>query len=100
MCIRDRFGLDKGGATFFKTLATGGILSKVGSNLKVIRGSKNDNQQNTPEVPNYMPSGENTVDVVKAAGMDKQFVKKIEHQASETANSQNESCLLYTSRCV
>lgn len=89
--VKKLFGLDKGGATFLKTLAMGGILSKVGSNLKVIRGSKNDNQQNTPEVPNYMPSGENTVDVVKAAGMDKQFVKKIEHQASETANSQNES---------
>lgn len=89
--VKKLFGLDKGGATFLKTLAMGGILSKVGSNLKVIRGSKNDNQQNTPEVPNYMPSGENTVDAVKAAGMDKQFVKKIEHQASETANSQNES---------
>lgn len=91
--VKKLFGLDKGGATFLKTLAMGGILSKVGSNLKVIRGSKNDNQQNTPEVPNYMPSGENTVDVVKAAGMDKQFVKKIEHQASETetANRNNKS---------
>ena len=90
--VKKLFGLDKGGTTFLKTLAMGGILSKVGSNLKVIRGSKNDNQQNAPEVPNYMPSGENTVDVVKAASMDKHFARKIEHQASETktANRQNE----------
>lgn len=78
--VKKLFGLDQGGSTFLKTLVMGKVLGDIGNNLKVIRGSKNDNQQHTQEVPNYMPSGETISDAAREAGLPNHVVRNLEHQ--------------------
>lgn len=72
------FGLDQGGSTFLKTYAMGAIIGKIGSNIKVIKGSKNDNQQQIQN-PYYMPSGETVTEAAIKNNMPKSLIKKLEH---------------------
>lgn len=72
----------------------GTILETVVKNLKVIKGSKNDNQTYTQDMPTQLPSGQNMIEVARNEGISNSTIRKLEHQGMAIQNNKKDNNIL------